>query len=280
MLLEHVIKQQGIIMKNILNQFFKQSGKKEFVRGNSVLRILEEETFADYGEKLILDELRSVYIVIPKTGCTSAKKFFSNYYGWKEAFNVHDPLSEIYEHVVRDDLLQEKYGQYYIFTFVRNPFSRLYSAYKSKLRLGDGAVRDRSNKTPSGQTPNWIDGVPPRLYKMGIRKEHNFRQFTEIVCATPDSRSDPHVKSQYQFVVSNNGKLLIDKFYRFENYQEDFMSLLGRLGINASPDQLPHENKTQSKLDEYVQYYDQDMVDMVVKRYKEDFNLFGYSTKL
>jgi len=55
---------------------------------------------------------------------------------------------------------------------------------------------------------------------------------------------------------------------------------LGRLGINASPDQLPHENKTQSKLDEYVQYYDQDMVDMVVKRYKEDFNLFGYSTKL
>lgn len=267
-------------MSGLIDRFLSRFGKQEIQRGNVVLRVPTKDTFADYAEKLVLDELKAVYIVVPKTGCTSAKKFFSNYYGWKEAFNVHDPLSEIYEHVIRDDLLQEKYRPYFIFTFVRNPFSRLYSAYKSKLRVSDGAAK-RNNRAPSRRnTPNWIDGVPPRLYKMGIRKEHNFKEFVEIVCATPDTHSDPHVKSQYQFIVSNKGKMLVDTIYRFENYQEDFMSLLSRLGIQASPDQLPHENKTQDSLDEYMQHYDQRLVDLVVKRYKEDFKLLGYSESL
>jgi len=231
-------------------------------------RLLKQPTYAAISEKLILDEFKAIYIVIPKTGCTSIKKFFSNYYDWNVIGNVHDPLSDIYKNIVNEDLRQDKFDGYYAFTFVRNPFSRLYSAYKSKVRPNEGISH-----------PKWVDDVEIGLYNMGVRKEHSFSEFVDLVCSIPDQHCDPHVKSQWQFIVSNDGRIQANEWYRFENFKSEFEKVLSKLGIISETQRIPHENRTQLKADEFAVHFDRSMRRAVIKRYREDFELFEYKTK-
>lgn len=245
-----------------------ESNNINTLRGSVAAIGVSKPTFAVKAEKLYLPN-NAVFIVIPKTGCTSVKTFFTNYYGWTEkggrAGAVHDPSSPIYQHILRDDLQQEKYRGYFVFTFVRNPFSRLYSAYKSKIR--------NNGVNP----PLWIDSVAPGLHAMGVRKGCSFSEFVELICNTPDERCDPHVKPQWQFVVSADGKLLVDEYYRFENYQQEFLKALVSLGIDDESIQVLHLNREQSNPNEYVEHYNPRLIDLVVGKYNRDFEIFKYA---
>lgn len=220
-------------------------------------------TYASSAEKLVLDPVQALYVVIPKTGCTTVKKFFSDWHGWNEVGNVHNPDSEIYQHIVHADLRTPRFEGYYRFTFVRNPFSRLYSAFKSKVRPGVVSAK-------------WIDGVEVGLYKMGVRKDHSFNQFVRLMASIPDELADPHVKSQWQFIVAEDGTLLIDEWFFFEAFPDDFRLLLKRLGFTVNSSQLPHENRTQATPGEYAGAYDDETAQLVIARYDQDFRLFGY----
>jgi hypothetical protein len=80
---------------NSLRQKFRDLG---IIRGfgNSVHDQGDSKEVLLELDKLILDELKAIYLVIPKTGCTSIKKYFSDYYGWEVVENVHSQKSEIY----------------------------------------------------------------------------------------------------------------------------------------------------------------------------------------
>lgn len=222
------------------------------------------KTYANMSEKLVLHEVHAIYVTIPKTGCTSVKKFFSNHYGWKEVENVHNPESEIYSHIVNEDITSEKYNGYFKFAFVRNPFSRLYSAYKSKIK-------------PGIVHPKYIDGVEMGLYKMGLRKEHTFLQFVDLICSIPDELCDPHVKSQWQFIYNDDGRCIVNELYRFENFSTELLRVAMKLGILLNSDKIPHENKAQANHAEYKGLYNDYTIDAVAKRYDKDFELFEYS---
>lgn len=221
-------------------------------------------TYVKKGQKLILDDLKAVYFSIPKTGCTSVKKFFSSYYDWKMAENVHDIKSEIFEHIFNKDVNTPEYEDYYKFAFVRDPFSRLYSAYKSKIK-------------PGIEHPKYLDGVEKGLYNMGLRKEDPFARFVEIVSKAPDEKCDPHVKPQWLFITNNDGKLAVDELYRFEDFVSEFNKLIKKLNLDIDSCSVPHENRTQRNLDEYKEHYDRRLIDVVGERYVRDFDLLGYS---
>ncbi len=225
------------------------------------------ETRYHKAEKLVLEGLGAIYVVIPKTGCTSIKKLFSDYYGWSEIENVHNPESEIYKHIVHDYLGDEKYRDYFKFTFVRNPFSRLFSAYKSKVK-------------PGTESSKFIDGVEIGLHKMGIRSHHSFAEFIKIVCGSKPIEMDPHVMPQYMFVTSEDGSLLVDRFYRFEDFTEEALRLLRKLGLSPADVAIPHENRTQHQPDEFAAAYDADLANIVTEFYCLDFELFDYSRDL
>jgi glycosyltransferase involved in cell wall biosynthesis/ubiquinone/menaquinone biosynthesis C-methylase UbiE len=218
-------------------------------------------------EKVILPDRNAIYVVIPKTGCTSIKKFISEHYGWNVVENVHNPKSEIYEHISFEPFNDLLNGDPYVFTFVRNPFSRLYSVYRSK-------------RYPGIDHPNFIDGIEAGLYAMGFRKSHSFKEFVHLVCETPDEESDPHVRSQVRFIVDERGDSALSEFYRFENFQNSVVKLAERLEISLTTQKLPWENKSATSPDEFIHAYDQDLIDAVVNRYIEDFQLFGYKQSI
>ena len=78
--------------------------------------------------------------------------------------------------------------------------------------------------------------------------------------------------NQYDWLVSQNGKLEIDFVARFENLQEDFRTICEK--INIDPISLPHRNKTE-KLD-YRQFYTDETYSLVKANYKKDIDYFKY----
>ncbi len=77
--------------------------------------------------------------------------------------------------------------------------------------------------------------------------------------------------AQVKWIKDVDGKINIDFVGRFENFNEDWKKVCKRLGINK---ELPHFNKSQHK--PYYEYYDDELIEVVRNKYKEDIDYFGY----
>lgn len=64
----------------------------------------------------------------------------------------------------------------------------------------------------------------------------------------------------------------LDFVIRFESLADDFKKVCAKIGLSSI--ELPHKNK--SKRDDYIAYYDEEMLSLVEARYADDVKLFGY----
>ncbi len=143
---------------------------------------------------------------------------------------------------------------YFKFTFVRNPWDRLYSAFHYLRRGG----MNRSDREWSASNLS------------------RYRSFEEFVCDWVDSenvRSWWHFIPQWEFVVSSGGQCRLDFTGRYETLGSDFQTIAFRLGRKQ---ELAHENRSgESNL--YQSAYTHEMIDRVADVYARDISLFGYS---
>lgn len=183
------------------------------------------------------DNENAIYFFIPKVACTSLKTV----------------LMELgYERVILKAINPKKYS--FRFTFVRNPYDRLVSAYKDKVR--------KPCET----------GVISYNYKL-LKEDMSFKDFVRAVHKTPDDKIDRHFRSQYWSLKDDEGGIYPDFIGKFENIQEDYKKLMNNLGIE-NPPELPHRRN--SKKGNYMDYYDEETKKLVYERYYEDFKLGGY----
>jgi len=187
---------------------------------------------------LINKQQNWAFIHIPKTGGTTITNILLKEDGC-EKITGHDSLRKIDE----DNL--------FIFAFVRNPFTRLTSAFLHGIR----------------------SGLYPR----------NFSQFLHNV-----NQNDLWLLPQSYYInsdKSNNKK--ISYIGRYENYQNDLKNILGKLNIlqeviphdNKNPIYDKHPNLNQEKY--YKQIYTEEwMKDWVRERYKDDFKQFNYELEI
>jgi Sulfotransferase family len=64
----------------------------------------------------------------------------------------------------------------------------------------------------------------------------------------------------------------VDRIMRFENLSEDFLAVCQQLGISSSP--LPTYNR--STRDDYAQYYNDELRELVRQRFAAEIEHFGY----
>lgn len=152
---------------------------------------------------------------------------------------------------------KEEFDDFFKFTFVRNPWDRLISAY---YYLKDGGRR----------APVDLD-----LAERIVRPHPSFRDFV-LQFVTEENVSDTmHFKPQYEFVcMSERGLPEVDFIGRFERLEEDFERIRMRLGV---PKRLASKNRGRSRPDSYRPSYDQEMIDRVARVYRRDIELFRYS---
>lgn len=144
----------------------------------------------------------------------------------------------------------EEYDKsFFKFAFVRNPFDRLASCFRHIIQKG--AMQNIQNN--------------PEL-----NKNMSFESFIDAVSKIKIENMDIHFRPQYTFIPEKP-----DYLGKFENIQKDFKIICERIGMHA---ELLHENKTNKTI--FRDYYNQRIIDKVVKIYKKDFEQFGYKKTL
>jgi len=166
---------------------------------------------------------------------------------FRKGGNTHAPLSAI-----QQVFPQVEFEAYFKFTFIRNPWDRLVSAYEF-LR--------------TGVSPSEYDWeMSEKLQSLG-----DFRSFVYWVRDT-NAGEGMHLLPQYHYVRTKDDEMGMDFIGRFESFSRDFSKVAERLGIDA---RLPHLNAAPSRYG-YQQYFDSELVDIVGEVYRRDIELFGY----
>jgi len=178
------------------------------------------------------------FIHIPKTGGTSITKILELQAGTHRVTG-HDTIRRF-----------ENSKNFCIFTFVRNPFTRLASAYYHEFRKG----------------------------------EHNY-SFEEFLKKPKVNK----VNNYTQTYFLNNGDKNINLCYvgKYENFNIDLKTILKKLNIKHG--KIPHINRNpiydrqpNLKQESYYKhlYTEEWMKDWVRERYKDDFKQFNYELEI
>lgn len=194
------------------------------------------------------DTYRCIFVHVPKTaGVSVSRELFGNLSGG------HTPIAT-YEVVFS----RREFESYFKFAFVRNPWDRLYSAYRF-LKAGGMSEGDR----------RWAE-----------RNLHGVTEFTEFV--TEHLRrshilSSSHFVPQYRFLCRpGSTRVLVDFVGRYESLDRDFRAVKERLGLDTG-EGLPHFNRSGSNGADYRSAYTAETRRIVADVYRDDLELFGYA---
>jgi dermatan 4-sulfotransferase 1 len=153
-------------------------------------------------------------------------------------------------------------GEFLKFTFVRNPFTRILSAYL-----------DRAQHNNTG------------LYKM-IQERKNketfeFKEMLEAILEVPDPEREIHARSQ----ASQTGARIFPDVQvgRFETLKQDFAALVARIYPKVDLDSelgdmdevMVSPSKTGAS-EQIRTYFDAEAVEMVLTAFEMDFRELGY----
>ena len=197
------------------------------------------------------------YLSIPKNGCSSFKSYI---------LKLKKP--EIFEKLTKDEITiyvhtegyeflsykDENLEDYFIFTFVRNPYSRFLSFYKSKIL-------------------SWDSYLENHLNEIGLYYNMPFHECVKRVKDYPPEYLDPHIRPQHMFIC-HNGELLPDFIGQIEHIDK----LFKYISVISNHSDLYWLHKTRS--DKLRHLLTDELKEILYSYYRQDFFLFNYDAKV
>ena len=208
---------------------------------------------------MINDKHKFIFIHIPKCAGSSIEflgrqgllggknKMISGWDKDKKVWQQHCTILQLKQ------LYNIEVNNYFTFTFTRNPWDKAVSDYKSWFR-------------PSSPFKDVVKNTTLKDY---LLCRNGYEQINHLDNSL--GRGD-HFRSQYEYIIDENEKPIIDYVGKFETYQEDFNLVCDKIGIPRP--QLPHKNKSNHK--HYTEYYNDETREIVATKYARDIEYFGY----
>ena len=190
------------------------------------------------------DRLQCIYIHIPKNaGVSVTRGLFGSLGGG---------------HLTARDYRQifgrQAFNQYFKFTIARNPWDRVFSAWRF-LRAGGMGEDDRE----------WA--------QRHLSDYDSFRDFILRGLGREEIQSALHFRPQHEFVCESGSTTpMVDYVGYLETLESDFQAICERLGVKAT---LPRLNASGNN--SYRDAYDAETRAIVATRYRRDIELFGYT---
>ncbi len=238
-------------MKN--KTLFKKVIKKTFPSIYEFRRIqLSRRKFIKFDQKnpghyyslAPFDYYRCIFIHIPKTaGISVTHALFGNSAG------VHKSVKNY-----QDIFPSRTFNQYFKFSFVRNPWDRLFSAFNFLKR---GGLHNKDAE--------WAE--------IHIDKFDTFEQFVHQWVTQENIFKGIHFYPQNWFLTDKNDHIPVDFIGKFESLDQDFRFICHKIGINAK---LIHKNASGKKKN-FRDFYSTEMKNIVHEVYSTDIEKFKYT---
>lgn len=211
---------------------------------------------------LISDKYKFVYIGIPKV---ATRSFITSLYREPK----HD--YECKHNMIRLDIIEKMVdlSQYFVFTFVRNPWARIVSCYLNKIQ------------NPSQDAIDIIiskyDGIYPNM---------KWPDFVDFLVHHPnggDILGDPHWISQHRLLKTTKQIENINIF-KLEEIQDALPEISQKLQmptiemefLNTYKGWKNSQNHNSQHSDAYKELYDSITLEKITQRYLEDITRFNY----
>lgn len=213
-----------------------------------------------------------VYFETPKVGCTSIKKYMQDMYvgssvALQKPGDVHDrghsPLKMLRE-LGDAEAQRVVQGNYKRFSFVRNPYARVLSAYLDKI------VHNAWERRRHLPALGFVGDAPPAFPDFLLRLQQ-----------LQGSRIDIHFMSQVSLLIPE--KITFDFMGCFERFEADFAALRRVLYRDDDTERnyarvgKHHQTNALQKVQTYISDREAQLIQTI---YDKDFDAFGYSRRL
>ena len=193
-----------------------------------------------------INRSNALFIHVPKAAGSSIQKAVFGLNSW-----THHKYKDF-----EKELPEQTLKKVFKFSFTRNPYDRLFSAYQY-LKNGGNNITDKY----------WA--------KKYLNSYPTFEKFVKEFITTKNVYKYVHFIPQHEFLIDRNGKIQMDFLGKFETIDDDFNTICKRLVIQNSLESL---NITKRKKEIYsLQAYNCEMKNIVYEVYKKDFILLDYS---
>ena len=212
---------------------------------------------------MISHKYKCTFLHIPKAAGTSVERF------------LRDVDSDIPAKVLRkrgfSHFLNE-HLDYYVFSFVRNPYDRLVSAWKwGQLKFEKEGDLPFYNKERAVSFEEYVSLTTDFDYRKD--NENLWSEYDEYH-TLPQFEFFPHLNGGHYFTDKISVDFTCDFIGRFENLHEDFNKVCSDVGIKEL--KLPHAYN--SKTFKQTFNWSDQLKDKVFNYYKKDFELFNYES--
>jgi len=183
---------------------------------------------------------KAIFIHIPKCAGTSVLSTMG-----------HSKYRSHYPFYIYKEANFYKYRRYFKFSFVRNPWSRMFSVYNYLKNGGNGAED----------------------LKLAVSiKDISFEDFIKNWLTLEKIHSIRLLHPQHSFIYNPfEKKLEVDFLGKVENFQSDMRFICEKLGLEY----IEHKNNVSSESN-YRDYYNEETIEIVRNLYSFDVELFGY----
>lgn len=239
-------------------------------------------------------ELKSIFIHLPKNGGLYIEQILEKYYNFKTYYFTHenhdfftDKIGDFNceidvngknkngftsfnkrgllrycmsstNHNTQMNMDEEKWRTYFKFTFIRNPYDKIVSAWKylNKLKNLDTAYLNKLSN---------VDNVFKNFL---LNKDivNNYAYFHSFI-------------SQYNQLLNLKDELDIQYYGKFENLNEDLIEVLTKIGAPIKHSSYIESNRiiNSTKNDiNYIDYYDDECIKIVNNYFNDDFEQFNF----
>jgi chondroitin 4-sulfotransferase 11 len=192
-----------------------------------------------------------IFVHVQKTGGNSVRAALGG--------DIFDARKHFLARELREVYGRAAWDSRFKFSVVRNPWDRLVSWWS----LIDNARQYLDLTKP-----------PNKFFGYVLTRARSFEEFLlrcddEII----DSDGRKNIfRNQIDYLVDDDGTIIVDLVGRFERLQESFDEISRRLG--RKPVELPRTNVSRHRA--YSEYYTPALAEMVAKHYARDIETFGY----
>ncbi len=233
----------ALSLHNLYRRFYALRRPKKF----AALQAQRDNTTDTYTFKSLIDT-QSVFVHIPKTaGISICTALYGNYAGGHSPLRAYQTL-----------LSKEEYDRFFKFSVIRNPWSRVFSAFRFLKKGGMNEYDAKWSEENLSAFPDF-----PAFVKKGLHLKHIIGHL--------------HFKPQTFYLKPRFGSLAnnpLDFLALMENLDEDFDIIRQRVNPSAS---LPHLNQKSNDPNAYQEAYDPTLFNIVHQIYRADIEQFGYT---